>query len=246
MAVQLTKHTQQGKSDGSVSVPENIFGLELNKPLLHWVYKIKSGNMHGPWAHTKDRSEVRGGGRKPWRQKGLGRARHGSIRSPIWVGGGVTFGPRNTNNYNRKVNKKVNVKAILTALSSKAKDGDLFVVDSLNFEEPKTKFGMDLLQKLKLEGTSVLIYGVTGEENFARAFRNIPRVKTRAISRMGIVDLLNNQRCIISKKALDNVIKNYADSITHIQKVAEETGRTAKKAKAGTKDGFARTTNAKS
>ena len=245
MTLQLTKHTQKGKSDGLVPVPENIFGLELNGPLLHWVYKIKSGNMHGPWAHAKDRSEVRGGGRKPWRQKGLGRARHGSTRSPIWVGGGVTFGPRNTKNYNRKVNKKVNIKAILIALSSKAKAGDLLVVDSLNFEEPKTKFGIDMLQKMKLDGISVLIYGVTGEENFTRVFRNIPRVKTKTVSGIGVVDILNHQKCIISKKALDNVIKNYADFITHIQKTAEETGKAAKTAKAGSKAGFTRTAEAK-
>ncbi|MEX2145137.1 MAG: 50S ribosomal protein L4 [Candidatus Spechtbacterales bacterium] len=246
MAIQLTKHTREGKSEGTISVSESVLGLKPNDELLHWVYKIKSGNMHGPWAHTKTRSEVRGGGRKPWRQKGTGRARHGSNRSPIWVGGGVTFGPRNTKNYLRKVNKKVNVKAILMALSSKAQRGDLLVVDSLNFDDPKTKLAQNLLQKLKFEGVSVLVYGLGSQENFTRVFRNIPKVKTRNVNRIGVVDILNHQKCIVSKKALENIIKNYADSITHIQKAAEETSGAGKKAKENAKAGSERTAKAKS
>lgn len=246
MMVQLTKYTQQGKNEGSVSVPENILGLKTNSSLLSWVYKIKSGNAHRPWAHTKTRDEVRGGGRKPWRQKGLGRARHGSTRSPIWVGGGVTFGPRNTKNYKRKVNKKVNTKAVLTALSAKADEGNILIVDSLNFEEPKTKQGFSLLQKLKVEGKSILVYGIVGEENFSRVFRNIPKVKTRDAARISVVDILNHNKCIISNKALNKIIKNYADSITHIQKVAEKADETKEKTKASARTRSARTAKAKS
>jgi large subunit ribosomal protein L4 len=119
----------QGKEAGNITLPENIFGLPWNADLVHQVVTAMQANARGPVAHTKDRGEVRGGGRKPWQQKGTGRARHGSIRSPIWKGGGITHGPRNDKIYAQKVNRQARQKALLVALSRKYKDGEIVFVD---------------------------------------------------------------------------------------------------------------------
>jgi large subunit ribosomal protein L4 len=129
----------QGKEAGTVKLPENIFGLPWNADLVHQVVTAMRANARGPIAHTKDRGEVRGGGKKPWAQKGTGRARHGSSRSPIWKGGGVTHGPRNDKSYTQKINKQARQKALLVTLSRKFKDGEIIFIDSLEMNAPKTK-----------------------------------------------------------------------------------------------------------
>ena len=131
--------SKEGKETGSVTLPEAVFGVAWNPDLVHEVVVGMASNARTNSAHTKDRSEVRGGGRKPWKQKGTGRARHGSRRSPIWTGGGVTFGPRNERNYLLKINKKVRTKALASVLSKKLVDQEVIFVDSLSMDEPKTK-----------------------------------------------------------------------------------------------------------
>src|SRR3954468_2503145 len=121
----------QGKKAGTIELPESVFGVAWNDSLMHQVVTSMNSNSRTNVAHTKTRGEVRGGGKKPWKQKGTGRARHGSTRSPIWVGGGVAHGPRNDQNFSRKINKKVRAKALLTVLSRKYKDGEILFVDSL-------------------------------------------------------------------------------------------------------------------
>lgn len=138
----------EGKKVGTVALPESIFGVRWNADLVKQVADSLLSTKRKNVAHTKDRSEVRGGGRKPWRQKGTGRARHGSIRSPIWVGGGVTGGPRNEKNFARKVSKKMKVKALYTILSRKLRDGEVLFVDSVTLAEPKTKVAVKALQSL--------------------------------------------------------------------------------------------------
>lgn len=128
----------QGKEVGKVQVPENLFGVTWNADLLHHVVTAMQANARTPVAHTKDRGEVRGGGKKPWKQKGTGRARHGSSRSPIWRGGGITHGPRNDKSYAQKINRQQKQKALLVALSRKYKDGEVLFVDSLELQAPKT------------------------------------------------------------------------------------------------------------
>ncbi len=137
--METTLYTQDGKKAGSIKVPETVFGLSWNADLVNQVINSLRTDARSNTQHTKIRSEVRGGGKKPWQQKGLGRARHGSSRSPIWVGGGVAHGPRNEKNYSRKVNKKVKSKALFTILSQKMRDGEVLFVKDLSLAEAKTK-----------------------------------------------------------------------------------------------------------
>jgi len=132
-------YSREGKETGSLELPEAVFGVAWNPNLVHEVVIGMQANARAGTAHTKDRSEVRGGGRKPWRQKGTGRARHGSNRSPIWTGGGVTFGPRSEKDHSVKINKKVRTKALATVLSKKFADQEVLFIDSLKMDDPKTK-----------------------------------------------------------------------------------------------------------
>jgi len=141
-------YNQKGAEAGKVTLPESVFGLPWNADLVHQVIVSMRGNDREAIAHTKTRGEVRGGGKKPWKQKGTGRARHGSTRSPIWVGGGVAHGPRNDKNFTRKINKKMKAKALFTILSKKMRDGEVLFVDSFDFAAPKAKDAKAVLSSL--------------------------------------------------------------------------------------------------
>lgn len=141
-------YTIESKESSTISLPESLFGLDWNSDLVHQVVTSLDSSKRKTVAHTKDRGDVRGGGKKPWRQKGTGRARHGSTRSPIWVGGGVAHGPRNEKNFDRKVSKKMKAKALYTILSRKYKDGELLFVDSIALSEPKTRSAIGALKSL--------------------------------------------------------------------------------------------------
>jgi large subunit ribosomal protein L4 len=138
----------QGKEAGKIEIPENLFGLAWNADLVHQVVTGMQANARPNVAHTKDRGEVRGGGKKPWRQKGTGRARHGSSRSPIWKGGGVTHGPRNDKIYEVKINRQARQKALLVALSRKWKDGEVIFIDSLEMQKPSAKTAKGFISAL--------------------------------------------------------------------------------------------------
>src|SRR3989338_1624991 len=141
-------YNQIGKPVGKITLPEGVFNVRWNADLVKQVADSLLSAKRKNIAHTKDRSEVRGGGKKPWQQKGTGRARHGSIRSPIWVGGGVTGGPRNEKNFDRKVSKKMRAKALYTILSQKLRDGEVLFVDKMALAEPKTKVAVQALHSL--------------------------------------------------------------------------------------------------
>ena len=141
-------YNAQGKKAGTLTLPENIFGVAWNDALMHQVVTSMMDNARTPVAHTKMRGEVRGGGKKPWQQKGTGRARHGSTRSPIWKGGGVTHGPRNDTVFAREIPKKMRAKALFVALSRKFKDGEIIFVDTFGMEEPKTAVAKKILTTL--------------------------------------------------------------------------------------------------
>lgn len=142
----------EGKAAGKIDLPASIFGLSWNADLIHQVVTSMMSDARAPLAHTKNRGEVAGTGKKPWQQKGTGRARHGSRRSPIWVGGGITHGPRNDKNYSRKVNKKMKTKALYTLLSRKFKDGEIVFIKSLDLAQPKANNAKAVLSRVA-EGT---------------------------------------------------------------------------------------------
>lgn len=155
--MEATVYNKEGKKTGSITLPESIFALPWNADLIHDVLVTMATNARVNYAHTKDRGEVAGGGKKPWRQKGTGRARHGSSRSPIWVGGGIAHGPRNEKDFSRKLNKKVKQKALFTALSKKFSDGEVIFVDSLSVEKPNAKEARATLSVLgKISGNEKL------------------------------------------------------------------------------------------
>src|SRR3989339_2063986 len=129
----------EGKETGEMNLLDSVFGVKIKPEVVHEVFVALQNNQREPWADTKSKGEVRGGGKKPWQQKGTGRARHGSIRSPIWKGGGVTFGPTKERNFKKKINKKMARKALLMAISSKAKNRQLLVLDEIKLNQAKTK-----------------------------------------------------------------------------------------------------------
>lgn len=141
-------YTQEGQKAGSINLPENVFGLSWNADLVNQVVNSLRSDARDAIAHTKDRSEVSGGGKKPWQQKGLGRARHGSSRSPIWRHGGIAHGPRKDKNFSRKVNKKVKTKALFTLLSQKMRDGEILFVKDIALSEAKTKIAKKVIVSL--------------------------------------------------------------------------------------------------
>ncbi len=213
-----TIYTTKGKSSGTVALPAEIFGLPWNADLVHQVITSMMSNARQSIAHAKTRAEVRGGGKKPWRQKGTGRARHGSTRSPIWVGGGTTHGPRNDKNYDRKVNKKMKTKALYTILSKKFRDGEIMFVDSLDIKEPKTKDALSIIDGLgKVKGferiaskkKNAAVFG-TPEVNSAttKSFRNIGKVEMLSISNWNPIKLMNNTfAVIVSPEASLDILK---------------------------------------
>jgi large subunit ribosomal protein L4 len=195
-------YDKTGKEIEKVDLPKEIFEVPFNSDLLEQTFVSMTSSMRSNTAHAKDRSEVRGGGRKPWRQKGTGRARHGSTRSPIWRTGGVTFGPRNERNYEKKINKKVKAKALAIILSQKARDNELILIDSAEVKEGKTKNAADIIKGLAKNisdlATRTAVFALSKrEENTEKAFRNIKNIRLDLVQNMNIVDILNNKYLII-------------------------------------------------
>jgi large subunit ribosomal protein L4 len=194
-------YNKDGKQEGKMELSDAVFGVDIKESVVHKVYLAQINNARQPWAHTKDRSDVSGGGRKPWRQKGTGRARHGSIRSPIWKGGGVTFGPRNTQNSKQKVNKKTNVQAVKMCLSDKVHENKLIVIDGL-VSNGKTKQMAELRNLLPGAGKTTVVLSAKDESSLNRATRNIPKLDLQRAIDVNVVDLLNHQYVITNKEGV--------------------------------------------
>jgi large subunit ribosomal protein L4 len=205
---------------GTVDLPENIFGAKWNEPLVKQVVEAQRANARTPWAHAKTRSEVRGGGKKPWRQKGTGRARHGSIRSPLWVDGGKAHGPRNERDYSQKVNKKMKRVALFSVLSRKAKDGELKVFENFMLEAPKTKVLASTLnallhanaasaKKRAMKRYDVLFVAEAGNKNLARASANLEKAKALDAVSLNVIDILDHKNLFIEKDAVATIVKHY-------------------------------------
>jgi len=200
-------YNQTGKEVGTIKIPEAIFGLKWNEALVHQVATSMAGNERTPTAHTKTRGEVAGTGKKPWRQKGTGRARHGSRRSPIWVGGGVTHGPRNDKDYSRKINKKMKTKALFTVISSKFKDGEVIFLDEITLRIPKSKEAKNIisaLAKVKEIGSisrrknAAFIALQTKDENVSKSFSNFGNLEIGQIKDLNVLDILKYRYLVIT------------------------------------------------
>jgi len=202
-------YNQKGEIVKEIELPKEIFGLEINPNFLHQVIVSQMANRRRGTAHTKGRAEVSGGGRKPWPQKRLGRARHGSIRSPIFRGGGVAHGPKKEKNYKKKIPKKMRRKALLMALSSKAKDEELILVDNLEVEKPKTKEMVRILENLKIKGKSVLISLPSLQKKVILAARNIPKVSTVRAGDLNALDVLNSKYLLMPVESVEVIKKTF-------------------------------------
>jgi large subunit ribosomal protein L4 len=217
--MEATIYNAQGKKKGTFDLPESIFGVAWNASLMHQVVTSMQDNARTPVAHTKMRGDVSGGGKKPWRQKGTGRARHGSIRSPIWKGGGVTHGPRNDKNYARAIPKKMRAKALFMALSRKFKDGEIVFVDSFGIESPKTAAAKKALVQLsgisgfeklsKKRKNAALVAFSDPTEASKKSFRNIGNISTVAVRDLNPLAVLGSTYLVIENpEAAVKIVEN--------------------------------------
>ena len=202
---------------GTVDLPDTVFGTRWNATLVKQVLDAQLANARRPWAHVQDRSEVSGGGTKPWRHKGTGRARHGSTRSPIWVGGGKAHGPRNDKDYSQKVNKKMKRVALFAVLSRKAKDGEVKIFESLAFEAPKTKILASTLthvlaMKKNAKRYDVLLVSDKDNKNLFRASSNLnntQKAKALDATSLNVYDVLNHKNLFIDRTSVETIGKHY-------------------------------------
>ncbi len=201
-----------GKSSGkSLELSDDIFGIEPNDHVIYLAVKSYLANQRQGTSKTKERGEVKGGGKKPWKQKGRGGARAGTTRSPLWVGGGTIFGPR-PRNYRQDLAKKVKRLARKSALSYKVKDEQLILVEDFNFDKPKTKEFANILEALNLTGKKILLLTNGNQEIVYKSGRNIPKTKILEASKASTYDILNNQVLVIQEGALDVINKAFGNS----------------------------------
>jgi large subunit ribosomal protein L4 len=179
----------QGKATGEMELSDKVFGVKVKPTVVHQVFVQQTNNQREPWADTKSKAEVSGGGKKPWQQKGTGRARHGSIRSPIWKGGGVVFGPRTERNYETKINKKTRRLTIRMCLSDKAANDNILVVDEFKFSAAKTKLFAELLKALP-KHKSLLVLTAGKSDEVIRMSKNLLKVTTRRAEDANVMDLV--------------------------------------------------------
>lgn len=201
--IDLSVHNIKGEEIGEISLNENIFNAKINKYLVYQVVKRYLADKRRGTASTKNRSEVRGGGAKPWRQKGTGRARAGTNRSPIWVGGGTVFGPT-PRDYSYSLPKKMKIIALKSVLSDKAKNNEIVIVDKLSLNENKTKKMVEILKNLKALEKPLVITGKE-DKNIEQAIRNIEGAIALPVSKLNTYDLLNHGKVIFTKEAIKQI-----------------------------------------
>ncbi|NLJ72229.1 MAG: 50S ribosomal protein L4 [Syntrophomonadaceae bacterium] len=201
-------YDMSGAQIGELDLNDSIFGIEPNEAVMADFVKMQLANKRLGTSSTKTRAEVRGGGRKPWRQKGTGRARVGSTRNPVWVGGGVAFGPR-PKDYSYRLPKKVRRLALKSAYSTKVKENSIIVVDKLEFNEPKTKEMVKTLSNLNINNKT-LVVTLDANENVTKSARNIPGVKPLRVDFVNVYDLLKYDTLLITKDAVARVEEVFA------------------------------------
>lgn len=197
----------EGKETGELELDESIFGVKVKPEVVHQVFVSQMGNQRESWADTKKRGEVRGGGKKPWAQKGTGRARHGSIRSPIWKGGGVAFGPLSERNYKTKINKNTRRLALKMCLTDRVKDGVFLVVEKMEFSEPKTKFFAKFLKALNIPRKKFLVLTAEKDENVLRMAKNIKSADVSRAQDLNVMEILNTGAIITDKAGVKKIEK---------------------------------------
>ena len=216
MSIKVKVYNQQAEEVGEMELSDKVFGVKANAALVHQAVVTQMANERKVIAHTKDRGEVRGGGRKPWKQKGTGRARVGSSRSPIWIGGGVTFGPRNDRNFKMRINKKMKQQALLMALSDKVANDCLVVLDKLEMQEFKTKVFKSIIEKLEKQAVkaenkkpSWLIMVDQADEKLNYSARNLTGVKLINLDNINLVDLLKYKDLLLTKATVEKLEQKY-------------------------------------
>ncbi|MFH1661498.1 MAG: 50S ribosomal protein L4 [Candidatus Falkowbacteria bacterium] len=221
MSVNIKIYNQKAEAVGDMKLADKIFGAKENVALVHQVAVAQIGNERQVLAHTKDRSEVRGGGKKPWKQKGTGRARVGSTRSPIWIGGGVTFGPTKERNFKKNINRKMKQKAIFIVLSDRIKNGSMVLLEKLEAKEYKTKAFNEILKNLenkvlnkdnkenKKQKRSVLIVNDKKDDKVKYSGRNLAGVEMINLENINILDLLKYRNLFITVDGVKKLEKQY-------------------------------------
>ena len=197
-------YNMDGKEVGTIDLKDEVFGVEVNEHVVHMAVVQYLANQRQGTQSTKTRAEVRGGGRKPWRQKGTGRARQGSIRAPQWRGGGVVFGPTPDRNYKLKMNKKVRRLALKSALSQKVIDSELTVLDNIAMEAPKTKAMVKVLENLEANRKTLIVMDEV-DENVALSARNIPGVKVINSKGLNVYDIVDSTKLVMTEGAIKAV-----------------------------------------
>ena len=196
-------YTMAGVKSSTMALPPELFGARWNADLVHQVTTALAANKRQNRAHTKDRAEVAGGGKKPWKQKGTGRARAGSFRSPLWRGGGVVFGPK-PRDFSKKVSRSTKQLALRKALTERLNAGDVLVVDELKLSSPKTKEFIGLLSALQIDGTALVVSSAV-DKNLTLASRNIPNVELTTSDTLNTYDVLRSDKLLFTRSAFENV-----------------------------------------
>jgi large subunit ribosomal protein L4 len=200
-----------GKDVKELELKDSIFNVPANDTLLHQVYVAQTSNLRQVIAHTKDRSERSGSGKKPWRQKGTGRARAGTVRSPLWRKGGVTFGPTKDRNFSKNTNRKMRRKAVIVALSAKLRSGKIVVLDTLNYPEKKTKLFSETLKALGVSGKSLALCLTGVEFSCAIMSRNIPKVENTLTENLNVMQILDREYLVLTEAGVKNLEGRFAE-----------------------------------
>lgn len=213
--MKATLYTIKNETVGEIEIPARLFGVGWKPDLVHQAVVTQQANLRRPWAHVKNRADVRGGGIKPWRQKGTGRARHGSTRSPIWVGGGKSHGPRNDKDYSKALNKKMRRTAMFSVLSKKFADQSLRFVQDFNIAEPKTKALYAALVpflglKPRAKKIDALIIRNPENTTITRMARNLMKAKVLSPEALNVYDLVNYKMILVDAGSLKSLEERYA------------------------------------
>jgi len=209
---QVKIYNSKGESKANLDLNKEVFEVPVKNSVVHQVYRALMANLREPWADTKGKGEVRGGGRKPWKQKGTGRARHGSTRSPIWKGGGVVFGPRTVRNYKQKINKKMNQLAVKMCLTDKVKNEKFIVLEDF-VSSGKTKEMADLYNVLACANRKTLWLLPAKDAKAKLALRALDKVDLSQAKDVNVIDLLNHRFVVITKKGVEILEKRLSPKV---------------------------------